>query len=399
MPGTLIKSKKFLGITIYNKYKSQENTSRVCLGGFFSEKIFYLNSLPYLCQYFLLGLPLLSSQKTDQLHTTYSIFGGLLKWTINSEDKISAILNSIFSKFSIKSIEGKKHIYVLSANSGEIALFLSLFFERLLKKHGIANFDEFVVLCTKKYHQDMLKMYFPEVQSVVAKPKALRKITGYGDCVVKDWNIHVLFSGQYFHKYEMTLDEPTERQHFLSWMKQNLNMEYPKTPRTVLENLLKDHLTTAKSKLLALNLDYSNLIIIADQSLSSRKADPRIFDEVISQLRKKGYSIYLNEPNPKSPNFLTYPEVFALAKEAKAIIALRSGLVDFLAATETPCIALYTGFPNLGIKNPEKTPEEAMSLFSIAGLPYRSFYLAEIDIETLPVNEVVEKIAVALETN
>ena len=69
-----------------------------------------------------------------------------------------------------------------------------------------------------------------------------------------------------------------------------------------------------------------------------------------------------------SPEF-TYPEIFAIATRAKELIALRSGIVDFLSNSGIKIHLFYTDFPDRGFNTPPKSAKNVMSLFSIKSIP------------------------------
>lgn len=83
-----------------------------------------------------------------------------------------------------------------------------------MKRYEIRAPEEVVVLCTKQYHQDMLRLYFPEIRSVVAKPKILRYVLD--DIEVDEWKVHMCFPGKYFARFEASVNSVA--MNYLEWM-------------------------------------------------------------------------------------------------------------------------------------------------------------------------------------
>lgn len=373
----LQKQKRILGLPFYQKLRSETELLRIFLFGFFAEHVFFNEEGEYARNIYCLRF-LILQKRTKNLLVDYYLFGYIKLWTVDLGKALDKSLSRLFSDTKIIPINGKKQVFVFWANSGEIALLLSLFFEKILRQLGIRAEEEFVILCTKAYHKHMLSMYFPKARVVVSKPLALRYMTG--DCIVGDWKITMFFPGKYFAKFESFADQ-NKTVNYYDWMKHWLDINKP----TVLApdtKIMTDCHNQALSKLSHLKLDYDKLAIVAEDSFSGHKVDSKLFDEIKSCLQENGFSVYVNRTNKDDPAFLTYPEIFALARQAKIIIGVRSGLMDFLAATGKPLIVLYTGFLDRGFNTPPKAANQVLKMFSINTLPYYSnFPVQELNAE------------------
>ena len=188
----LVKVKRLLGLPIYEKKRTDSRLERSFLGGLYRESVRFADFGEASRQSWLLGLPLWGR----------TLLGHRLRWhigrslVVNSFDILSVLsrdLDRLFASVSVRRVDGKKHVYVFWANSGEIALLLGYFFEKLLVAQGLSGPDDVVVLCTKKYHQEMLSFLFPRIRSVVAKPRVLRHLTDDADA--GDWRIQICFPG------------------------------------------------------------------------------------------------------------------------------------------------------------------------------------------------------------
>lgn len=362
------KQKLLAGLPFYQKFRSETELLRVFLLGFLAEHVLFSEDGEYAKNIYCLRF-LILQKKTKNLLVDYLLFGYLKCWFVNLGKALDKSLSRIFADTKIVPINGKKQVFVFWANSGEIALLLSLFFEKILHQLGIKNEEEYVILCTKTYHKHMLSMYFPKARVAVEKPLALRYITG--DCTVGDWKITMFFPGKYFAKFESLADK-NKTVNFYDWMKLWLNISNPRIQAPDTE-VMADYHNQSITKLAQLNLNYDKLAIVSENSFSGHNVDPELFEEIKSSLQKNGFSIYVNRLNQKDPAFLTYPEIFALARRAKIIIGVRSGLMDFLAATGKPMIVLYTSFPDRGFNTPSKTTKQVMEMFNMKALPYHGF--------------------------
>ena len=387
----LQKQKRIAGLPFYQKFRSETELLRIFLFGFLAEHVFFSEEGEYAKNFYCLRFLILQKQ-TKNLLVDYLLFGCLKLWTVDLGRALDKSLSRLFADTKIIPVNGKKQVFVFWANSGEIALLLSLFFEKILRQLGINNEEEFVILCTKTYHKHMLSMYFPKARVVVDKPLALRYMTG--DCTVGDWKITMFFPGKYFARFESMADQ-NKPVNFYDWMKHWLDISNPRILAPNSEVMADCHKQSI-IKLNHLNLNYDKLAIVAEDSFSGHKVDPKLFDEIKSCLQENGFSVYVNRSNKDDPAFLTYPEIFALARQAKIIVGVRSGLMDFLAATGKPMVVLYIGFHDRGFNTPRKTANQVMKMFCMSNLPYQSDTLLEINAETSLCNDVfqyIEKVA------
>ena len=387
----LQKQKLLAGLPFYQKFRSETELLRVFLFGFWAEHVFFNEEGEYARNIYCLRFLLLRKQSQNLL-VDYYLFGSIKLWTINFGKALDKSFSQLFSDTKIIPVNGKKQVIVFWAHSGEIALLLSLFFKKILYRLGIRADEEFVILCTQTYHKHMLRMYFPEARVFVSKPLALRYMTS--DCIVGDWQVTMFFPGKYFAQLERLADQNKET-NFFDWMKRWLDISNPTVlaPNT---EILKDSHDQSLVKLAHLNLNYDKLVILAEDSLSGHKVDPKLFDEIKFCLQENGFSVYVNRFNKDDPAFLTYPEIFALAHQAKIIVGVRSGLMDFLAATGKPMIILYTGFPNRGFNMLHKTADQVIKMFSMEALPYETNTLLEINVEDSLNCDIMRSIAITL---
>lgn len=210
----LSKTKTIWGIPFYRKYRSEKALKRIFLGGIYREIVTFEDYGEASRQSSLLGIPVWG-RKLNQQAISWHIGSSLIVKKISIAKELSFQLDSIFSKMPVRPVNGRKHIFIFWANSGEIALLLMFFWKQLLKRYEIRAPEEVVVLCTKQYHQDMLRLYFPEIRSVVAKPKILRYVLD--DIEVDEWQVHMCFPGKYFARFEASVNSVA--MNYLEWMR------------------------------------------------------------------------------------------------------------------------------------------------------------------------------------
>lgn len=223
----LSKIKTIFGVPIYKKYRSERTIKRDFFGGLYREIVTFEDYGEATRQSSLFGIRVWG-RNLDHQAISWHIGSSLVIKKIAIADQLSLQLDSIFKKMPVRPVNGKKHIFVFWANSGEIALLIMFFWKQLLARCEICDSEEVVVLCTKQYHQDMLRLYFPEIRSVVSKPKILRYVLE--DLEAGDWYVHMCFPGKYFAQFESNVSSAPVN--YLEWMSRwfNLNVGNPAKP-------------------------------------------------------------------------------------------------------------------------------------------------------------------------
>lgn len=361
----LSKTKTIFGIPLYRKYRAEKALKRVFLGGIYREIVTFEDYGEASRQSSLLGIPVWG-RKLNQQTISWHIGSSFIVKKISIAKELSFQLDSIFSKMPVRPVNVRKHIFIFWANSGEIALLLMFFWKPLLKRYGIRDPEEVVVLCTKQYHQDMLRLYFPEIRSVVAKPKVLRYVLD--DMDADEWQVHMCFPGKYFARFEASVNSVPIN--YLEWMSKWFKLQVcpPIKPN---EKEFNKAFNSAINKLFLEQKNALNdkaekgLAILALDSFSSYSLDDK-FKQIISSNVSSKYVVLENSSK------FSYPEIFAIATKAKMLIALRSGIVDFLVNSGIEMYLYYTGFSDRGFNTPPKSAESVLRLFSIKSIPLKN---------------------------
>lgn len=365
----LSKTKAIFGIPLYRKYRAEKALKRDFLGGLYREIVTFEDYGEASRQSSLWGIPIWG-RKLDHQAISWHLGASVVVKKISIANELSTQLDTIFAEMPVRPINEKKHIFVFWANSGEIALLLMFFWKQLLERYEIHDPEEVVVLCTKQYHQDMLRLYFPEIRSVVAKPKILRYVLD--DIETNVWHVHMCFPGKYFARFEASVNSVPVN--YLEWMSRWFNLEV-KSPVKPNKKELDKAFITALNKLTQEQKDAlkggvkKGLAILTLEAFSSAGLEDEFKQQVRSDIAED--YIILNNSSKFS-----YMEIFAIATKAKKLVALRSGIVDFLSNSGIDICVYYTCFPDRGFNTPAKTSTEVMKLFSLRALPFKNTRLA-----------------------
>lgn len=359
---TLSKQKKICGLPVYKKYIAEKMIRRDFIGGIYRESINYEEYGEALRQAYFLGMPIWGKRVNQRIITWHVGESRVLKqFTI--ADGLANVLERTFNGMRVVPIKDKKHAFIFRSNSGEIALLLMFFWKQLLERNEIKHREQVVVLCTKQYHQDMLKLYFPEIRSVVLNPKILSFV--HDDLEAGEWYVHMCFPGKYFVQMESNFDSGPVN--YLEWMGRwfGLSVQSPERPDA---EELNNALISARGKLTKeqndalMDKSSKGLAILALESVTSSNLDEWLKNQIRSEISKKFVVL-------ENSNKFSYPEIYGIATKAKKLIALRSGLVDFLSNAGIELYIYYTSFRNRNVNVSYRSAKQVLDLYSIKWIP------------------------------
>lgn len=283
---------------------------------------------------------------------------------------------SFFEKFKKQYLEifDKKcdDIYILRANSGEAYLVLAYLINALLKKHNSKNP---LLVATKKYHMDMIKMLCPSIPHIYIEDFDFS--IKQDSFKIDNFNFHILFGFKYFKQLIKDIRTHELGQiHYYKSMLNTLNLneeELEINKMQVLPNAEESMLEKVKNE--GLNLE--KFVFIAPEAQSCELYDDYFWSLLINKFKDKGYDAFVNLTGNKinlseAVDFkscrLNYAEAFALAKKSKKIVSLRSGFSEFLLQTNVPMDILYTKFAQHVFTNAIDV-YQVMSAYSVYPLP------------------------------
>lgn len=346
--------KTLLGVPLYAKYRNDDQLTRLFAGGLWREDVNFSSYGESGRQVYFCGLPLWGR----------GIKNNMLCWHLGRNTKVYSLDIADILEQDLNHLFGyhveRRRVFVLWANSGEIAMLFSIFMTRLLASMGLSVKDV-VFLCTKQYHADMAALYFPEVKTVVAKPKILRHVTQ--DLKTKTWDVNVFFTGAYFCEFERQAKRSSVPLDCISWMARYLELA-PVPPKLTpeLHKRLDVFEETADRKL-DQKTDWSKTILISPYSFSCGSISAEDVAAIHDMAVERGFDVYFNEVNGSKA--LTYPELLSKVRYAAGIVGIRSGLIDFLNCTGVPMFVCYRSFPDRGFNTPACDAESVQKMFSL----------------------------------
>lgn len=352
-----VQKKTLLGLPLYEKYRTDDRLIRLFAGGFWREDVRFSSYGEVGREISLCGLPLWGRR----------IENNILSWHLGRDIKISQLriadilerdLNRLFGPPD--SSEARRHVFVLWANSGEIAMLFASFMPQLLEKMKLTSKDV-MFLCTKPYHADMAKLYFPDVKTVVAKPKILRHVTQ--DLQTQTWNVNVFFTGAYFCEFERQAKRSSTPLDCIDWMSDYLGLP-PQPPSLTAElNRRLDRFEEAADRKLGTHTDWSKTILISPSSFSCGSLSAEDTAAIHDIAVEHGFDVFFN--NATGNRVLSFPELLSKTRHAAGIVGIRSGLMDFLVNTTVPMHIVYRAFPDRGFNTPPCDAASVLKMFSL----------------------------------
>ncbi len=277
-----------------------------------------------------------------------------------------------YKKHYLKGVKERyDDVYILDANSGEIYLFLVYFLNAYMKKNVS---KKILLVATKKYHIDLIETICPEIPYIFRKK--LRKNINADMFNYDGINFHMIFKHGHFKRIDKELHNKNDDLNYFKAIKERLNIkdsEIEMRKAVISEEIRKSVYEKAKKN----GLNINNFIFVSPEANSCQKLPESFWIKLINKYREYGYDIYLNlmgdANNYNGCEFksfdLSYKEAYALAENAKKIIALRSGFIEYLIQTNIPMDVLYTAFSCSYIFD-NVTAEYVLKGFSLKNLPY-----------------------------
>lgn len=352
---------QFLGFVyswkIDNKYKSRYKKSYFN-GLIKTDRIFKSYKYEVFHYVYLLNFKIIEKFE-DGEYIYYNFLNKLIK-------KIS-VENYLEARFTKLAGKDKDYAYVLSANSGEIYLFLTYLLDSLIKKDGAKNP---ILIATKKYHIDLIKMIVPEIPYLHSKQ--LYTNIKKEKFVIKGVNFKVIFLNDHFLRVEKNIsDKNFKEAHYFTEMIKTLELTEQDVKQRKIK-LLSESESSMLQKTQKIGLNLENFVIISPEANSCQALPNKFWEDLIEAKQKEGFDIFVNVALDKfllnnidyKTCYLSYAEVYALALRAKKIYSLRSGLTEFLLQTNVPIETYYTGFFKSNL-----TAEVIRSGFSMNKIP------------------------------
>ncbi|MDR3234158.1 MAG: hypothetical protein LBT46_10940 [Planctomycetaceae bacterium] len=295
---------------------------------------------------FFCGLPVIKKVRTNTHHKSYFF---------NRHIKTADIQQRLWEKYAPR-FNDYDDIYILHTNMGEASLVLAHRFNAYLAHNGSKNP---LFITTKKYHQDLLQMFVPEIpsieiQEIAACPIFQPRYTSLGHhrffnlAPSEYWAAHLprYFDTVYdYHFFENGFKV------IFGLKQENTSCTFPRILSSVQNSMLD------KTGSMGLMLD--NFVFLAPFAQTYAPYPTDFWLELCRLLCKNGIDVFLNlAPSDPKEEYsellkqglckscsLSLAEAYALAKKSKSIIGLRSGLMDLFTLTQVPMYVIYTRTP------------------------------------------------------
>jgi hypothetical protein len=295
----------------------------------------------------------------------YSVFGK----TVCNISLLKTFKKEYFKYFDKKYDD----IYILSANSGEIYLTLTYLIDAFIKKNNSKNP---LLVATKKYHIDIIKMLCPDIPYVYVKKWKINITSDVFE--IDNFRFFLLFNLQHFKQVEMDIkNNELGQNHYFKSILKKLGLSEKDISMRKMTVPLEDE-RSMLDKIAKIGLNINNFVFIAPEALSCNLLDDNFWVELINKFQEKGIDVFVNladnDINLEGAKDyktcdLTFSEAFALAKRSKKIVSLRSGFTEFLLQTDVPIDVLYTKFRHRHFFD-DMDIYHVMSGFGISQIPF-----------------------------
>lgn len=115
------------------------------------------------------------------------------------------------------------------------------------------------------------------------------------------------------------------------------------------------------------------IVLVCPDANTCGALEKRQWLDLCTRVRERGFSVFVNSSDatfqPYTCNcFFTHEELLELARHSVAVIGLRSGLTEMLAAVGIPSFIVYTGLPPRGVLE-AMSAEQVLRGFTLTELP------------------------------
>ena len=258
----------------------------------------------------------------------------------------------------------KRYVYNLSGcPSGELYIILNLFREIIKDK----NEEDILLVVDKEFKYNLCKLYEPNIGCLVLNNINLYFYSAdyYSDdrCEIRSY-----FTVEHYLNQDILIN--TSGEHYYSYILKDLGLcgvysfRLPGTSQSI-KLKIKDYIKRN---------NLGKFIIIAPEVNTSAPLSRDFWENIIKELKSKGYKIFLNIT--KLENYIegcvidkfSYEEIIELAKHSRGIIGLRSGLIEILSIIGVPKFIIYQRFLKRGCFKAMES-ENVLSGFTLTKLP------------------------------
>lgn len=296
-------------------------------------------------------------------------------------------------------LENKDRIVFLFNNTGETSFLLSS-----ISLDSRDVLDKTLLIGTTFYHDQLAKIYCPNCDYHSANHLRWINLNWSEESPFIYRKIKVYLPGcfSYFREYEKEIRDCGKNdycEHFYSrFIKfQSLNGKC---------KLFKPEISIETIRIANEKLKFQNInrpfILICSESSSNEEISDQFWITLSKEIYTLGYDVIFNSSrNSMACSFghnfyTTFEESFVLASKAKAIVGIRSGILDLILPFVNTMIAIYTPFRYRSDELPVIEAEKVQKAFTLKKLPTAKNkkiqeYIVE-DLSSFDVNNAVKNI-------
>ena len=372
----LYKKISFLGIPLYKTKKNGTIKKHYILGGL----IRYKENQRHCWTLSVLGIKLLHYNKEflKLLYIPILKFNWKKRW-----------LNKLQSQIDPKYDD----IYLLRHNIGETTVELMFLQARIKanksKKPLLIVWDKKNIGYYKMFVKDNVDMQYIKLNQYDIMSVFAQRDENYKEVIFKQNNQRficstpqiaenmVLHNGKNFYDYIKKC----------SHIPENAHPVFPSVSENTKANVTKIMQNLGLSK---------KFVIIAQEANSLEKIPQEFWQDIIVQLKKKGYDVFVNSflcectVKKAKTQAISLEELFCLAKKSERIITLGSGLAVLLALVQVPMDIIYTEFAD---KKIGYTATQAIEKYSVFYLPMvKKENITEYNVDTATLDDIKKAI-------
>jgi hypothetical protein len=296
-----------------------------------------------------LGLRLYSCKIVDNFLLKKFLGITISKKYINRKELDAHILASLlFSQDVYPSVQNNSIVSLCGAPSGEMFLFYNLF-DAFCKAQKI-NPDKILFVVDKKWKKNLCESFFPGKHTIfVNRSYYTYEIFRFS---FEGTSIFSIFPTVHYIKQDELIRKGAT--HYYKEISKTLLNGKVYCPPVKEPNVKKSIVSKTIGLAKKYRLNLRNFVIVCPEANTGSSLNKIFWIKVIKNLLRHGFDVYVNVANsegakyPGKVFFLTHQQLFALSKYTKAVIGLRSGLIEILSSFGMPIFTVYTDIPDRG---------------------------------------------------
>lgn len=216
--------------------------------------------------------------------------------------------------------------------------------------------ENLIIAGRREYISDIFEIFCPEISAISIKCDEYLHFLKNDKYKYKNHNFILYLPITYFDNLYKKMEKDTSL-YFVQQIAKYISITDSKIQfnQAIINSEHEKFLLKKFSKYFSLD----NLIIVSPHALSSSPYYDNFWKALVNKLKNMGYCVFINSNIAKYYNSIqnnklySVKDIFYITRYAKAVIGLRSGLIDVLSSINTKFHILYTQNPYRKVLNPE----------------------------------------------